>query len=103
MSLVAPGRNLRGYESLRRSSRSKGGVKNEAIKERQRATGLDYRCHDRVAGVWFLLIACLQGVVRMDVMTREQGIARRDELLKELGYTYYCIYKNRKPEFLSLI
>ncbi|MBR4719263.1 MAG: histidinol-phosphatase HisJ family protein [Lachnospiraceae bacterium] len=28
---------------------------------------------------------------------------RAEDMLKGLGYTYYCIYKNRKPVFLSLI
>lgn len=28
---------------------------------------------------------------------------RAETLLKELGYTYYCIFRNRNPEFLSLI
>ncbi|MCR5603601.1 MAG: histidinol-phosphatase HisJ family protein [Lachnospiraceae bacterium] len=28
---------------------------------------------------------------------------RAEKLLLELGYTYYCIFKDRKPEFISLL
>jgi histidinol-phosphatase (PHP family) len=31
-----------------------------------------------------------------------EGVRRGAELLRELGYKYYTIYKSRKPEFIRI-